>query len=41
MTDLSYKPKPKPQKWEPEEIFVGALAVIGWIWITVLILGAL
>lgn len=36
MIDLNYKPKPKKQKTEPEEIAVGIIAAVLW---TVIVIG--
>ena len=31
MIDLNMKPKPKPEKTEPEEIVMGVIAVVLWV----------
>lgn len=41
MIDLNYKPKQKPETWEPEEIACAILAVVIWVTLTILFLRAL
>lgn len=41
MIDLSYKPKPKQEKTQPEEIFCGVIAAVIWIVIVIGWVGAL
>ena len=40
MIDLSYKPKKEPRQAEPEEVVMGAIAVILWIVIVIGWIGA-
>ena len=39
MIDLSYTPKPRPKRWEPEEIAVAVLATVIWLAILIGIMG--
>ena len=41
MIDLSYKPRKKAKAWEAEEIACAVLAIVIWITLAILFLGAL
>ena len=41
MIDLNYKPKKKPEKWQPEEIACAVLAIGIWVAMAIGFMGAL